>query len=97
MFGFIKKKMYIGLLSFSELITSPTICVPLNNEPWSARNLFDLNHDEYNEGLCYYPCLAYLHIFNQNCNTLDDLSIKMCVPNNIEDVELCVLNSITRI
>ena len=32
-----------------------------------------------------------------SCNTLNDLSNKVCVPNKTEDIDLCVFNIITGI
>ena len=32
-----------------------------------------------------------------SCNTLNDLSNKVCVPNKTEDLDLCVFNIITGI
>ena len=59
--------------------------------------LIDLNPDEQNQGLCYYPFVADLDRCNGTCNTLEDPSGKLCVPNKTEDVNLHVFNMITRI
>ena len=56
-----------------------------------------LNTDEYNQGFCYYPFMVNLAICNWSCNTLDDTSDRICVPNKTEDVNLDVLNMIKRI
>ena len=42
--------------------------------------IFYLNFDEFNQGLRYN-----LNRFNETCNTLDDLSNTIRVPNKIED------------
>ena len=57
-------------------------------------SLIDLNHDEYNQELCYYPCMVNLGRRNENCNTSDILSIRICVPHNIEEIILSVFNLI---
>ena len=55
--------------------------------------LFILNPDEYNRGLHYYPFMVNLVRFNGSCNTHDDPSGKICVPNRAEDAS--VFNMIT--
>ena len=35
--------------------------------------------------LSYYPIMVSLHICNENRNTLQDFSSKICVANEIED------------
>ena len=41
--------------------------------------------------------MVNLDICNGSCNSLDDPSDKICVPNKAEDVHLSVFNVITRI
>ena len=58
-FGFIKK-MFIGLLSFSEPfsmvnVSNHTKCISLSNQPFmTIPTLVDLNLDEYN----HYQCIT---------------------------------------
>ena len=92
------------LLSFSGSMaskvnfSSTTICISLNNQPGMARTiLIDLNSNEYNQGLCYYPFVVNLDRCNESCNTLNDSSNKICVPNKTEDVNLSFFNMIARI
>ena len=59
--------------------------------------LIDLNPDECNQGWCYYPFLVNLDKCNASCNTLDDTSGRILVPNKTENVNLRVFNMITRI
>ena len=56
----------------------------------------DLNPDEYNQGLPYYLFMVNLDKCTRSCNTLDDLSSKICVSNQIENVDLSVSNMLTR-
>ena len=70
-------------------------CVPLKYHPCLTRpTLTDLNPDDYNKGLRYYPLMVNLDTYNGICNTLDDLSGRISVPNKAEHVNL---NMITRI
>ena len=45
----------------------------------------------------YYPFAVKLDECVGSCNTLKDLSNKLCVPYNTEDLNLNVFNMITRI
>ena len=89
---------FIGLLNFSGSLinmanaSSLTTCMSLNNRSCMARaTLIDLNHDEYNQGLYYYPFMVNLDRSNESCNTFYDLSSKIAVQNKI------VFNMITEI
>ena len=44
----------------------------------TRRSLIYLNHNEYTEGLNYYPFIVELDIPNRSCNTLDDPSGRIC-------------------
>ena len=70
----VNKQMFIVLLSFSNSLA--TKCVPLNNEPCMIRPfLVDLNLVE----LKYYPLMINLDKCSGSCNSVDDLSVKICV------------------
>ena len=56
----------------------------------------DLNPDEYNQGLPYDLFMVNLDKCTRSCNTLDDLSSKICVSNQIGNVNLSVFNMLTR-
>ena len=53
----------------------------------TLRTLADLNPDEYNQGLLYYPLMVNLNKCKESCNTLDDLSNSLCVPKKKEDAK----------
>ena len=59
--------------------------------------LINLHPNKYNQEFCYYPFSVKLDRCVGSCNTLNDLSNKVCVPNKIEDSNLSVLNIITGI
>ena len=44
--------------------------------------LIDLNPNEYNQGLRYYPFEVNLDICNESCNIFDNSSSRMCDPSN---------------
>ena len=63
-------------------------------EGYSAKpTITDLNDSETH----YYPFMVNLKRCGGSCNTLYDLSAKICIPNKIEDVNLKLLNVITGI
>ena len=47
--------------------------------------LIDLHSNECSQELHYYPFVVKLDRCVRSCNTLNDLSDKVCVPNKTED------------
>ena len=75
-----------------------------NAHPYAIRNIFlaeftltNLHHNEYSQEFHNYPCIVKLDRCVESCNTLNDLSIKVRVPNKTKDLNLSVFNMITRI
>ena len=72
--------------------------VSLSNQKCMTQpTLINLHPDEYSQEFHYYPFLVKLDRCLGNCNTLNDLSNKVCIPNKTEDLNLTVFNMITRI
>ena len=59
--------------------------------------LINLHPNEYSQELHCYPFAVNLERFSGDCNTLDELSNKVCVPNETEDLNVNVLNMIIKI
>ena len=59
--------------------------------------LIYLNLNEYNHKFHYYPFAVKLDRCVGSCNTLNDLSNNVCVPNKTEDLNLSEFNIITGI
>ena len=59
--------------------------------------LINLHPNEYSQEFHYYPFAVKLNRCVESCNTLNDLSNKVCVPNKTEDLNLSMFNMITRI
>ena len=57
--------------------------------------LINLHPDEYSQDFRYYPFAVKLDRCVGSCNTVDDLSNKVCVPNKTEDLNLSVFNMVT--
>ena len=70
-----------GLLVNQKCLIQPT----LNN----------LHPNQYSQEFHYYPSTVRLARYVGICNTLNDLSNKVCVPNKTEDLNLSVINMIT--
>ena len=59
--------------------------------------LINLHPNEYSQEIHYYPFAVKGDRCVGSCNTLNDLSNKVCVPNKTEDLNLGVFNMITGI
>ena len=79
MFGLIKKG-FIGL--FTSLVngSNHTKCILLTNQKYMIQpTLIDLHPNEYSQEFHYYSFLVKLDRFVGSCNTLNDLSNKLCI------------------
>ena len=85
MFGVIKK-MFTRLLICIVNVSNHTKCVSLSNQRCIIQPiLINLHPNEYSQEVHYYPFAVTLDKCVGSCNTLNDLSKKICVPNNTED------------
>ena len=76
--------------------TSHTKCVSLSNQKCEIQpNLINLHPNEYSQDLHYCPFAVKLNKCVGSCNTLNDLSIKVCVSKKTEDLNIHVFNMIT--
>ena len=97
MFG-IASKMCILLLCIIVNADKHTKCVLLNNRKCKIQpTLINLYLNEYSKEFHEYPFAVKLDKCVGSCNTLNDLSDKLYVPNNTEDLNLSVFNMITRL
>ena len=97
MFGLIKK-IFIGLLTSLANGSNCRKCVSLTNQKCVIQpTLINLYPSEYSQEFHYYPFAVKLDGCFGSCNTLNDSSNKVCIPNKTEDLNLSVLNIITGI
>ena len=76
------KKIFIGLLNSTVNAYNNTKCVSLSNRKCIIQStLINLHPNEYSQGLHYYLFAVNLDRYVGSCNTLFDLSNKVCVPN----------------
>ena len=92
MFGIIKE-MFIGLLTDVVSASNHTKRVSLSNQNMG----FNLHPNENSQEFHYYWFTVKLDKYVGSCNTLNDLSNKVCVPNKTQDLNLNVFNIITEI
>ena len=70
----------------------------LNNQKCTTQpTLVNLHLNEYTQGLCYYLFAVNLDRYVGSCNTLNDLSNNVCVPNKAEDLNRSAFNMISGI
>ena len=95
MFGLIKK-IFIGLLTGLVNRSNNTKWVSLSNQKCIIQpTLINLHTNKYNQEFHYYPFAVKLDGCVGSCNTVNDLSNKICVPNKTEDLNIHVFNMIT--
>ena len=92
------KKIFIGLLTGLFSGSNHTKCVSLSNQKCMTQaTLINLHPNEYSQEFDSYAFAVKLDRCVGRCNTLNDLSNKVCVPNKTKDLNLNVFNMITRI
>ena len=75
------KKLFAVLLSSIVNASNYRECVSLNNQKCMIQpTLINLHPNEYSQEFHYYPFSVKLDRCVQSCNTLNDLSNKVCVP-----------------
>ena len=89
MFGLIKK--IIGLLTGTVRASNHTKCVLLSNQICMIQlTLINLHPYEYSKEFHCDPFVVKLHRCVGSCNTLNDLSNKVCVPNKTRFKSKCI-------
>ena len=89
-------KMFIVLLARIVNRSNHTKRVLLRNwECMTQATLINLHPNEYSQEFYYYPFAVKLDGRIGRCNTLNDLSNKVYIPNKTEYLNLSVFNMIT--
>ena len=97
MFGIIKK-IFMGLLISIVNASNHTNWVSLSNQKCMTQpTLTNLHPNEHIQESHYSPTAVKLDRYVGSCNTLNDLSNKVCVPNKTEDLNLSMLSMIKEI
>ena len=88
----------IGLLAGLANGSNHTKWVLLSNQKCMIQPThINLHPNEYSQEFHCYPFAVNLDRCVGSCNTLNDLSNKVCIPNKTEDLNLSVFNMITGI
>ena len=97
MFGLIKN-IFMGLLINVVDASNHTKWVSISNQKCEIQPTFiNLHPNEYSQKFHYYQFTIKLDKCVGSCNTLNDLSNKVCVLDKTEDLNISVLNMITEI
>ena len=92
------KKIFIGLLTGLVNGSNHTECISLSNQKCMTQpTLINLHPHEYSQEFHYYLFSVKLDRCAGSCNTINELSNKVCVPNKTEDLNLSVFNIIAGI
>ena len=90
------KKIFIAILTGIVNGSDHTKRVLLSNQICEIQPaLIILHPNEYCQEFHYHPFAVNLDRCKENRNTLNDSSIKLCVPNKAEDLNIIVFNMIT--
>ena len=90
--------IFIGLLTGIVSASNHTKCVSLNNQKFMTQpTLINLHPNAHSQKFHYYPFAVKLNRCVGSCNTLNDFSHKVCVPNRREYLNLSVFNMIAGI
>ena len=90
--------MFIALLTGLVNVSDHTKCVSVSNQKCMIQAILtNLHPNDHSQEFHYYPISVKLDRCVGNCNTVIDLSIKVCIPNKTEDLNLSFFNMITGI
>ena len=65
-----------------------------NQKHMTQPTLINLHRNAYSQEFHYYPFVVKLDRCIGSCNTVNNLSNKVCGPNKTEDLNLCMFNMI---
>ena len=92
----LNRKMLIVLLSSEVNASNHAKSLCLSNQKYEIQpSLVNFHPNEHSQGFQYYLFPVKLDWCFGSCNTLIDLSNKLCIPNKREDLDLSVFNMIT--
>ena len=90
--------MFIVLLSNIVNGSNHAKCVSLSNQKCMTQpTLINLHPSECSQEFHYYPLAVKLDRCVRSCNTLKELSNKVYVPNETDNLNLSMFNMITEI
>ena len=85
--------MFIRLLTGLLNASNHTKCISLSNQKCEIHHTFlNLHPHEYRQEFHYYAFTVKLDKCVGSCNTVNDLSNKVCVPDKMEDLNIGMFN-----
>ena len=91
----VNSKIPIRLLSGLVNESNHTTCILISNQKHMTQpTLINLHRNAYSQEFHYYPFVVKLDRCIGSCNTVNNLSNKVCVPNKTEDLNVCIFNMI---
>ena len=94
----LKKVFVLGLAVLSSSVTGALSATPLNfislkNQECKVRpKITDINSNNP----MFYPFSIKVNKCNGNCNNINDLYAKICVPDTVKDLNVRVFNLMSR-
>ena len=93
MFGFIKKCFFTAMTFFNLSNVNSLECVSINNQECKTRTkIINLNTNE----LMFYPYSIKINRCKGSCNTINNPYAKICVPDQIKNINVKVFNQLSR-
>ena len=90
----LKKLFFVSLASIFNA-SKHTKCMPLSNQKCKIQpTLINFHANEYNQELHCHPFAVKSDRCVGSCNTLNDLSNRVCAPNKTRDLNIHVLTLI---
>ena len=93
MFSFVKKLFVLGLTVLSTSIRDALNCISLNNQECKVRpKIADINSNDP----MFYPFSIKINKCSGNCNNINNPYAKICIPDNIKDLNVRVFNLMSK-
>ena len=93
-FGFVKKVFFIGLTILSSFTNAiPLSCISMKNQECKTRpQVVNVNGDEP----VFFPFSIETSKCSGSCNNMNYPYVKICVPDVVKNLNVKVLNSMSR-
>ena len=93
-FRFIKKVFLLGLTILSNFTKVTSLnCISMKNQQYKTRpQVININSNKP----IFYPFSIKINKFSGNCNNINNPYAKICVPDVIKDLNVKVLNLMSR-
>ena len=91
--SFVKKVFVLGLTVLSSSITGALNCILINNQECKVRpEIIDVSSNNP----IFYPFSVKINRCSGNCNSINDPYTRICVPDNVKNLNVKVSNLMSR-